>query len=248
MLSKRMEVTVCILSSVVAIAALLLPIVESKPDEAVQAFSTVYTAPVVIIDAGHGGEDGGAVSLNGIYESEINLSISLKLEQVFAFLGLKTLMTRNTNDIDYPPDAETVRAKKIYDQKSRVELINSTPDCILISIHQNKYTDTLPSGAQVLYASNTGSSILGEAIQTSLIAAVGEENVRPMTPVSPDIYLMKQVSCPAVLIECGFLSNWNDEALLITNEYQMKLVCGIASGYIGATENLIYNYGGINEG
>ena len=239
MLNRRMEVAVCILFSVIAVAALLLPVVESQQPEAVTAFSAADNDLSVIIDAGHGGEDGGAVSLTGVYESKINLDISLKLEQIFAFIGIEPYMTRSTMEIDYPDEAETIRAKKVYDQKSRVEFINSIPNGVLISIHQNKYTSTSPSGAQVLYASNSGSDVLAGFIQNSLSEAV--ENVRSMSKISSDIYLMKNISCPGVLIECGFLSNPGDEALLLTDEYQLRLACGIAGGYT------LY-YGGTNEG
>lgn len=239
MLNKRVKAAVCILFSVVAVAMLIVPVVESKEQDAITVFSPSDTGATVIIDAGHGGADGGAVSISGVYESEINLDIALKLEQIFAFMGIKTIMTRDTADIAYPPEAETIRAKKVYDQKTRVELINSTPNAILISIHQNKYTSASPSGAQILYGTNAGSDTLSASIQDSLTTAIC--NVRPMAQISSDVYLMKNITCPAVLIECGFLSNPNDEALLLTEEYQLKLACGIASGYT------IY-YGGTNEG
>lgn len=247
MLNKRMKVAVCVLCSVVAIAALLLPVVESTPTEAVEAFSPMDRELTVIIDPGHGGADGGAVSLTGVYESEINLSIAHKLEQVFAFMGIEPCLTRSTTDIDYPSDATTIRKKKVYDQNSRVQLVNSIQNGILISIHQNKYTSTSPSGAQVLYAANAGSNILADSIQISLTNAIGEERVRSMTQVSSDIYLMKNITCPAVLVECGFISNPSDEALLLTDKYQLKLACGIASGYTKAADELIRSYGGTNE-
>ncbi|MBE6948959.1 MAG: N-acetylmuramoyl-L-alanine amidase [Ruminococcaceae bacterium] len=241
MLNRRMEVAVCILFLAVAFAALLLPIVEYEQYEAVSAFSASGDEPVVIIDAGHGGADGGAVSLTGKYESEINLDIALKLEQLFAFVGVKPCMTRSTSNIDYPEEANTIRLKKQYDQNSRLELIKSTPNGTFISIHQNNYPSTSPSGAQVLYAAYDDSDALGNMIQTSLRAAIGEKNVRAMTQISSDIYLMKNITCPGVLIECGFLSNPGDEALLLTDEYQLKLACGILGGYS------LY-YGGTNEG
>lgn len=239
MLNKRIKAAVCILSSIIAVLILLVPVLESSEQDAVTVFSDAYTDRTVIIDAGHGGADGGAVSLSGVYESDLNLDISLRLEQVFAFMGIRTKMTRDTANIDYPPEAETIRAKKVYDQKTRVELINSIPNAVLISIHQNKYTSSSPSGAQILYNTNDGSDVLSVSIQDSLITA--NCNVRPMAQISSDVYLMKNITCPAVLIECGFLSNPNDEALLLTEEYQLKLACGIVSGYT------IYN-GGTNEG
>jgi N-acetylmuramoyl-L-alanine amidase len=185
----------------------------------------------VIIDAGHGGADGGAVGAGGTIESEINLSIALKTESTLAFLGYNPIMTRRTSEIDYPDRAETLRQKKNSDQKARVELINSTPNAVLISIHQNKYTSPAPSGAQTLFNTNYDSDRLAECLQNALKSAIGLENVREMRQISPDIYLMRSVSCPAALVECGFLSNPTEEAMLNDDRYQTVLAAALAAGF-----------------
>ena len=185
----------------------------------------------VIIDAGHGGTDGGAVGVSGVYESDINLAVALKTETVLAFLGCEPVMTRRTADIDYPADAETLRQKKNSDQKNRAELIKSTENGVLISIHQNKYTSPSPSGAHVFYGASEGSTELAECVERGLRAAIGEDSVRDMKQISPDIYLMKAASCPAVLVECGFLSNPSDEKKLTDGKYQTRLAVALAAGF-----------------
>lgn len=255
MLNKRIEVAVGIFFAVVAVAALLLPVLETTMPDSVEVFAPDTFAPMsgsltAIIDPGHGGEDGGAVSLSGALESEINLSISLKLEQVFAFVGISPVMTRNTSEIDYPNDAKSIREKKIYDQHSRVELVNSTSNGVLISIHQNKFASSSPSGIQVLYAGTNGSNVFASAMELSLTDTVGKDKMRATSQISSDIYLMRSIKCPAVLIECGFLSNAGDEALLLTDEYQLKLAIGISCGFSRAADALTNEYrfyGGTNE-
>lgn len=242
MLNKRIKAILGSLCVFLGAAMLVLPLTDNYSVETVAPINDRHT---VIIDPGHGGADGGAVSLNGTYESGINLEISLKLEQLFAFMGIDPVMTRRSEDIEYPMDAETIRQKKVYDQKSRVELINSTVGGVLISIHQNKYTSGSPSGAQVLYADTDRSDLLANYIETALGEAIGTDNVRGAKQIPSDIYLMKNINCPAVLVECGFLSNPNDESLLTTDSYQIKLAMGIASGYIRAIDNI--NIGGTNE-
>ncbi len=191
----------------------------------------------LILDAGHGGADGGAVSVTGSKESEINLAIAEKAEQFAALYGIDTVMTRRTENIEYPADADTIRKKKAYDQHSRVELINSIPDAVLISIHQNTYTTSVPSGAQVYYADTSGSQTLGEYIHGELIKNVNSGNRETAKKIPDTIYLMNSIDCPAVLVECGFLSN-SDEAMLLENDtYQTKLAAVIIGAFLGCAEN-----------
>ncbi len=187
--------------------------------------------PVLIIDPGHGGADGGAVSDSGTIESAINLEIALKLEQILGLFGVNFVLTRTTETIDYPESAETLREKKVYDQHQRVELVNSYSQAVLISIHQNKYTTSSPSGAQVFYAPTNGSMELAVSMEGVLSNVLQPENVRSTTQIADSIYLMNSIRCPAILIECGFLSNPAEAELLTTDAYQTKLAAGIASGY-----------------
>ncbi len=190
----------------------------------------------LIIDPGHGGEDGGAVSVTGAYESEINLAISLKLRDMMNFFGINTVMTRDSESIDYPDSADTIKAKKTADQKNRLELINSTPNSVLISIHQNQYTGPSPFGAQALYAPTDGSREFAETLQDNLISALNPENYRTAAQIQGSIYIMNNIRCPGVLVECGFLSNPTEEPLLRTKEYQLKTAAVIGASYLSSRD------------
>lgn len=126
----------------------------------------------VIVDAGHGGADGGAVSPSGLLESSVNLDIARRLELILAFFGTDVVMTRTEQTLIYSEKATTIRAKKVEDQKRRLTLINSTPNAVLISIHQNNFPDGGPFGAQVLYAPTDGSKAFAECMQQLLITAL----------------------------------------------------------------------------
>lgn len=180
--------------------------------------------PTVVIDAGHGGEDGGAISVTGVYESQINLSIALRLNDFLHFLGVQTKMIR-VEDVSVYTEGETIAQKKVSDIHNRVSMVKATPNALLVSIHQNHFSESKYRGAQVFYAS--GSQALAEALQTSLAAQIDPKNHRQCKQAR-DIYLMEHISCPAVLVECGFLSNPAEEALLREESYQKKLAATIA--------------------
>lgn len=219
------------------IFSLFLGITFSVKDifETVDAFS--YSAEripyTLVIDAGHGGADGGAVSITGTYESSINLSIALKMEQIAAFYGIVPLMTRKSDDISYPDNATSIREKKIADQRSRAILVNSAENPFFISIHQNKYTSSGPKGAQTFYNTAAVSKDFAECVQNLLIKQIDPSNNRTASKISSNIYLMKNIACPAVLIECGFISNKNEALMLENSDYQLKLATIITGGYIG---------------
>lgn len=193
---------------------------------------------IMIIDAGHGGTDGGAVSVTGGKESEINLSIARKTEQLAAFFGIDTVMTRESEDIDYPDNCDTIHKKKVYDTKCRVELINSYENAVVISIHQNNFNEESVNGAQVFYRSSDDSLILSENI-TAMLQEFALP-VRLPSQISDSIYIFKNIMCPAVMLECGFLSNHEENALLQDNCYQNKLAASIIVGFLNS-------YGGTNE-
>lgn len=176
-----------------------------------------------MIDAGHGGLDGGAVSERGDRESVINLSIALRLHDLCRLFGQNAVLTRASETLDYPPEASTVREKKVWDQKRRLALINGTPNAVLLSIHQNHYPDARPSGTQVLYAATEGSEAFAAYVHELLRQHLCPENRRVAAPASDGIYLMKHVDCPAILVECGFLSNPEEARRLTDPSYQMKL-------------------------
>lgn len=180
-----------------------------------------------VIDAGHGGIDGGAVSCSGVSESVLNLQISLRLRDLLQLMGYSTKMIR-TEDVSIYTSGNTIAAKKASDLKERVRIINSTDNAVLLSIHQNHFVDSFYSGGQVFYASTQGSKQLAEAIQNSFVSTVNIGSNRKIKPVE-GIYIMKHVHCPAVLIECGFLSNPEEEFLLRSDDYQKKLCMVIST-------------------
>ena len=185
----------------------------------------------IIIDAGHGGVDGGAVSCKGLPESGYNLEIALCLEDLLHFLGFETRMIRR-EDISVYTKGETIAQKKISDLKERVRMVNETPGALLLSIHQNYFSDSRYSGAQVFYPDTEGSKALATALQTALRATLDPANHRQARK-SSGVYLMEQIRCTAVLLECGFLSNPEEEAKLRSKEYRQKL-CGAIAVTIGS--------------
>ena len=210
------------------IAALLLCLTLLRPGAA----ALEKERHTLIIDAGHGGEDGGAQSAAGVSESEINLEIALRMEALARFCGVPTKMTRTTSELDYPAELGKIAQRKLWDQKQRAALINSTPDAVLISIHQNKYPDPRPRGPQVLYAEGEQSKGLGELAHTLLSQCLWPENRRVAAPISKEIYLLRVAECPAILAECGFLSNEAEAALLVQPEYQTKIATLLLCAYL----------------
>jgi len=192
----------------------------------------------LIIDPGHGGADGGAVSLTGVEEDEINLAIALRLEALAALYGVPVQMTRRTADLDYPEDAVTIRAKKVADTRARVALINTTPNAVVISIHQNTYDGPGASGPQVLFAQTQASEAFAQIMQDALTAGLQLEHPRTPTRVPRGVFIMNHIDCPAILIECGFLSNPDEEALLRTETHQLKLAGILLAGYMQSIELL----------
>lgn len=180
-----------------------------------------------IIDPGHGGVDGGATSVTGKLESAFNLEISLRLNDLLRFMGYQTKMIR-TEDVSIYTKGETIAQKKMSDLKERVRICNETPGAILLSIHQNTFSDGKYSGAQVFYATTEGSETLAKALQKNMVAILNPGSNR-QAKKSSGVYLMEHITCPGVLIECGFLSNAQEESKLRSPEYQKELACVIAA-------------------
>ena len=193
--------------------------------------------PVYILDAGHGGEDGGALSADGVKESDINLALTRELNEVLRFLGRDTVLTRADDVSIYSDGAETLRQKKVSDLKNRVALVNGTPGAVLVSIHQNSLP-SVPSvhGAQVFYGKVEPGEALALSVQTALNQSVNAGNEKHEKKIDPSIYLMKNVTCPAILIECGFLSNIAETEKLQTPNHQKTLAVAIAAGILNAGE------------
>ena len=181
----------------------------------------------VVIDPGHGGIDGGATSCTGKLESSYNLEIGLRLRDLLHLLGYPTRMIRTTDTSIYTK-GETIAAQKVSDLKERVRITNESEQQILVSIHQNNFSDSRYSGAQVFYGTTHGSKLLAEALQSSLVTSLNPGSTRSAKKAE-GIYLMEHIQVPGVLVECGFLSNSEEEAKLRTPDYQHKLCCVIAA-------------------
>ena len=184
----------------------------------------------IVIDAGHGGEDGGAVSCSGKNESYFNLQIALRMNDLLHLLGYDTVMIRSTDTSVYTAGA-TISQKKVSDLKQRVRIVNRTNNALLLSIHQNTFPEEKYSGAQVFYAKTPGSEELAKRLQDDLVSTLNPGSSRKAKQGS-GIYLLDKIGTTGVLVECGFLSNQQEEAKLQMPDYQKKLCCVISSGLV----------------
>ncbi len=184
--------------------------------------------PVVVIDPGHGGFDGGAVSPGGTAESALNLEISLRLRDLCALLGLQTRMLREDDSSLELDSNARISEKKVSDLRHRTQIVNGIPGAVLVSIHQNSFPQGPKyRGAQVFYADTPGSQALAELLQQAICRDLDPDNHRACKQ-SRDVYLMEQLQGTGILLECGFLTNAAEEALLKTPDYQKKLACTAA--------------------
>lgn len=195
--------------------------------------------PTIIIDPGHGGEDGGAVGVDGIYEKNINLSISQKLKNLLEASGYKIIMTRDEDKATYDIDSGTLRQKKRSDLKNRLELIkNNTNDTtIFVSIHQNKFSDSQYFGSQIFYSRNNSlSQELASYIKAAITGLIQPENTREIKPADKNIFLLHNAHIPAIIVECGFLSNDTEAHKLLDENYQNQIAfcvfCGISNYFV----------------
>ena len=192
---------------------------------------------LLIFDPGHGGEDGGAVAVTGAKESGINLEIALHAAALADFLGIRYRLTRDSEELAYPGDAETTAARKRWDTRRRVELANEEPCAFLLSIHQNNYPDGRPKGPQVFYNKTEEGKAFAELLQKNMTLFLCPDNRRVAAPAAGDIYIMAHADCPAVLAECGFLSNEREAVLLMSKGYQQKIALILMGTYLQFTED-----------
>lgn len=195
-----------------------------------QALYTMGTATsVVVIDAGHGGIDPGKVGVNDALEKEINLSIAMRLKDLLEQNDITVVMTR---DEDKDLASENATNRKNEDLKARVQLIANTAPVAVVSIHQNSYPEEDVEGAQVFYYSNSeDGKLLGTIIQNKLKEEINKNNHR-IAKANKDYYILKRSTSPTVIVECGFLSNYKEAELLVTEEYQEKLAFAIHLGIL----------------
>ena len=195
----------------------------------------------VIIDAGHGGEDGGASSTSGLIEKDVNLEISKMLCEMLRANGVNVIMTREDDRLLYDRDVNYQGRKKKLDLAARLAVADSTPDAIFVSIHMNSFTDPRYSGLQVWYSPNNADSLpLAELIRETNREQLQSENYRLCKEATSAINLLHNAKCPAVLVECGFLSNPDEAALFETHDYRQRvafmLFCSITE-FLNNTSN-----------
>lgn len=198
----------------------------------------------LILDAGHGGEDGGASTAAGDKESDINLAVVQKTRALMTFLGIEPLLSREADISLHSSGAETIRQKKVSDLKNRVALVESTPNVLLLSVHQNYFTDSRYSGSQVFFSGDDISRQWGKSTQEMFRQVLNPGNTRKAKPIPDGIYLFDHISCPAILVECGFLSNGEEAALLLTGAYQRKVAITLAGAYFHQLQMMPATLGG----
>lgn len=205
---------------------------------AIPAFHVREEVPItVVIDPGHGGEDGGAVSPGGVAESHINLAVSLRINDLLRFAGQRTQLTRSEDVTICDKGLDTMRQRKTSDLKNRVKLVEETENAVLMSIHQNSLPSSpVTHGAQVFWNRQEGAKELAASIQETLNATVNAGNSKQPRQIPDSIYLMKSISAPGVLVECGFLSNGPETERLQSPAYQLRLAAAVTAGYLNAGE------------
>lgn len=204
--------------------------------ETKQTLALPSTGRVVVIDAGHGEPDGGAVGISGVLEKDINLKIAQKLQKLFEQTGTYVVLTRSDDNNIAPSQDRKIRDIKRGDLKARKYYRDNSGADLFLSIHMNKFPEEKYKGAQVFYSKNPEQSkALGEAIQTSLKENLDPTNERVAKCADNSIYILKDSKTPSVIVECGFLSNKEEEKLLKDDKYQDKVALAI---YLGVSNYL----------
>lgn len=211
----------------------LVPAAAYANARAMQTASQTPVIRTVIVDAGHGGFDGGALASDGTVEKDLNLAVAKRLCAVLDCVGLRTVMTRTGDDSIHDPSCTSVRAQKISDIHNRLRIMEETPDSVFVSIHQNHYSQSKYHGTQVFYSGNDArSEDLAQHIQTSVAASLQPNNTRRIKKSGTEIYLLYHAVRPAVMVECGFLSNPAETGKLKDAEYQTQMALAVAQGIL----------------
>ncbi len=201
-------------------------------DEYKETLSNITEKSTIIIDAGHGGEDCGAIGVNGVYEKDLNLIIANELGSILSDNGFAVIYTRTTDALLYKEEENIYGIRKISDLKNRCKFGAEYPNAIYISIHMNSYTGENCKGLQVYYSENNADSYsLASSVQRSVKEKLQNSNNRKVKE-GKDIYLLKNLHNPAILIECGFLTNYEECEKLSEKEYQKELSFSIFCGII----------------
>lgn len=224
---KGRNKTALVIVAILLLVAIAISILGPAPEPASDPAGSLGSFTLVI-DPGHGGIDGGAVAVDGTKESDINLAIALKLRALAEFYALENVMTRQ----DDSSRSSAERYSEHEDLVSRADFVNAAENPVLISIHQNCFPTGQPSGPQVLYAASEASESLGKLTHQNLIGNLYPGNRRVAEPASKKLYVLNHVSCPAILVECGFLSNLSDLGKLSDSSYQTTLSAVLMASYL----------------
>ena len=202
------------------------------------AASAAGERPTVVVDAGHGGEDGGAVAADGTAEAGLNLAIALKVRDLLTFAGVDTVMTRTEDAAIYDDSAATLREKKTSDLRNRAELVNATENAVLLSIHQNSLPSSpVTHGAQAFFNGADRAEALAVSVQEVLNQAVNTERAKQPAAIGSSVYLMQNITAPGVLVECGFLTNEAETARLKDESYQLRLAAAVTAGMLSGMKS-----------
>ncbi len=231
--TSKIIIKICIFSIILSITALLLCMMFNYTDKNKEknTISSTSEKPVVIIDAGHGGEDGGASSADGVKEKDLNLDVALTLGKMLEANGISVIQTRTEDIMLYSEYKKG--SLKMQDLKNRLEISKENDNSIFVSIHMNKFSEEKYSGLQVFYSKNSEqSTALANTIQKNVKEYLQPENDRETKPAGSNIYLLDRIDTPAVLIECGFLSNPVECPNLSDQGYRKELAAVIYSSII----------------
>jgi len=235
-----------VLPAVSGLLALLL-LFYSTETLSKKASSQGITKPTIILDAGHGEPDGGTRGVGGESEKDINLSITLKTAQLLTLYGFDVMLTRPGDDGIYSNNAKTIRQKKVEDMHKRLAIVRDRPNSLFVSIHQNYY-EGYSVGCQIFYSpNNEESKLLAQTVQDTFKNLLQPDNNRKIKASDRSLYLLHNIKSPAIMVECGFLSDVKEARLLNTEDYQRQVAFCITSGlteYIGAPAQIT----SVNEG
>ena len=230
-LSKK-RITLILSCILVGIFTFMLQASESNVLETVPTVTLPVSGKTIVVDAGHGVPDEGAESSKGTTEAETNLAIALKLQNLLETSGCTVILTRSDENAIYDIDSKTLRQKKISDIRNRVKIGNESSADIFVSIHLNKIPQQQYSGWQCFYKEgNQEGQKLAVSVQENLNNAIQKENNRVAHTID-NVYIIKHVEIPTTIVECGFLSNPEEEQQLLNDEYQNRLAWGIYNGII----------------
>ena len=205
--------------------------VQKQEETAVYTFNTAKPVPIIVLDAGHGGMDGGCSSAEGVPEKGINLNILLNLRDLLRVSGYEVAVTRDTDRSIHDSGIEGIANQKSSDMDNRLAIFNEHSNAVCLSIHQNQFTDPKSSGAQMFYApTNKESEKLAQKLQNSFHTRIQPDNDREIKQCGKELFLCYFCKNPTVMVECGFLSNPEEAAKLTDEAYQRQVAFTIYAG------------------